>query len=114
MAMKLPDLTVTLNDDEIACRYEYDPGEDQWFDARAGVGSPGYPAAVFVTEVCVGGEWIDTGDERFTQEQRDRWDQQVSDKLDEHFASEHAARDEAEYAAYQEMKLWGDEMGNTQ
>jgi hypothetical protein len=110
--VKLPELTVTLNDQELPCRFDYDPGEDQWFDARQGVGSPGYPASVVVTSVLHLGLWTDV--ENFTQEQRDKWDQQVSDQLETYLAAENAASAEAEYDAWKEMQRWGDEMGNTQ
>ena len=40
-------------------RYDYEPGEDQWFDARQGVGSPGYPPSVEITEVKAGDRWVD-------------------------------------------------------
>ena len=110
--MSLPELTVTLNDQQLPCRYEHDPGEDQWFDAKQGVGSPGYPSETYVTSVLYGGLWTDAED--FPEAQRDKWHQQIIDQLNDHFAAENAARDEAEYAAFQEMKRWGDEMGETQ
>lgn len=54
--MNYPDHIVWEIDDgtEIKVYFEYDPGEDQWFDARAGVGSPGYPPSVEITEVDFG------------------------------------------------------------
>ena len=45
------------DDRDFRVRYEFDPGEEQWFDARAGVGSPGYPAEVSVIEVDFGAGW---------------------------------------------------------
>lgn len=39
---------------EFKVYFEYDPGESQWFDARAGVGSPGYPPSIEITEVDFG------------------------------------------------------------
>jgi hypothetical protein len=47
LMMKVPEhLIVTLRDQEVRVWFDFDPGEDQWFDARAGVGSPGYPASI--------------------------------------------------------------------
>jgi hypothetical protein len=44
---KLPDhYVITVDDVDLKCYFDFDPGEEQWFDARAGVGSPGYPACV--------------------------------------------------------------------
>ena len=56
-----PEFACTTDDGRPAIvRYDADPGEEQWFDARAGVGSPGYPGGVAVTEVKVGdGQWTD-------------------------------------------------------
>jgi hypothetical protein len=110
--MKLPGLKVFYGDAEVPCRYDYDPGEEQWFDARQGVGSPGYPAEVSVTEVYVGGEWVDAGN--FGIDQCKDWEQQIDDQLVEHFEAENAARDEAEYAAHEEMKLWEADKGLSQ
>lgn len=54
--MNYPDHIVWEIDDgtEIKVYFEYDPGEAQWFDARAGVGSPGYPASIQIKEVDFG------------------------------------------------------------
>jgi hypothetical protein len=54
--MNYPDHIVWEIDDgtEIKVYFEYDLGEAQWFDARAGVGSPGYPPSVEITEVDFG------------------------------------------------------------
>ena len=41
----------TQDDTEFWFRADYDAGEEQWFDARAGVGSPGYGPIADVTEV---------------------------------------------------------------
>ena len=50
--------TVTDDETDVRVKFDYFPGEDQWFDARQGVGSPGYPASVEITEVSVeGGKW---------------------------------------------------------
>lgn len=56
--MKLPnELELCHEDIEFRVRFYYDPGEKQWFNARAGVGSPGYDASVEITEVNFGAGW---------------------------------------------------------
>ena len=57
--MKLPtELELRDQDDNpFRVRFDYDRGEQQWFDARAGVGSPGYDPSVCITEVNFGGKW---------------------------------------------------------
>lgn len=57
--IKVPEFIEMHDDDDrpFKVRFDYDPGEEQWFDARAGVGSPGYPAGVEVYEVDFGKGW---------------------------------------------------------
>ncbi len=57
--MKLPTEFEFYADDDtpFRVRFDYDRGEEQWFDARAGVGSPGYDPSVEVTEVNFGSGW---------------------------------------------------------
>ena len=44
---KLPDhYVINVDDVDLKCYFDYDPGEAQYFDARAGVGSPGFPPFV--------------------------------------------------------------------
>ena len=54
--------TYTFHDDNdrpIVVRYDFDEGEEQWFDAKAGVGSPGYEASVEICEVLLPGcDWM--------------------------------------------------------
>lgn len=60
-----PEFGCFLDDDTpVTVRYDADMGEEQWFDARAGVGSPGYPASICITEVKIGdGQWTDELDQ---------------------------------------------------
>ena len=59
MRIKVPEFIELFDSEDkpFRVRFDYDEGEDQWFDARAGVGSPGYPASVEVTEVDFGNGW---------------------------------------------------------
>lgn len=48
---------VTFCGREIVVEFDADRGEPQWFDARAGVGSPGYPPSVTITGFWEGDEY---------------------------------------------------------
>lgn len=49
--MKLPpELTLDLYGNPVQVRLDHDHGESQWFDARAGVGSPGLDPCVEINE----------------------------------------------------------------
>jgi len=84
--MKLPELpnhyVITVDDVELKCYFDFDPGEEQWFDARAGVGSPGYPAFVELVKTEPDVNLSPTGVEyveqeimdRITEESREYWD----------------------------------------
>lgn len=54
--MSVPEFVTCETDEgvEFKVYFDYDPGEDQWFDARAGVGSPGYPSSIEITGVDFG------------------------------------------------------------
>jgi hypothetical protein len=75
-------------------RYDYDAGEEQWFDARAGVGSPGYPASVQLTEVNFGAKW-ETPD-AYPQLDVEAIEHEIMERIDqeaEAFFAEYANRD---------------------
>ena len=101
--MKLPtELEVFIDDAQARVRFDYDRGEAQWFDARAGVGSPGYDASVSVTEINfdMGGGW--ELPEAYPELDFDAIEQQVMDRLVEIESEENATRDEAAYNAWNE------------
>lgn len=55
---RLPtELELTHEDAPIQVRFDYSRGEDQWFDARAGVGGPGCDPSVSIVEVNFGQGW---------------------------------------------------------
>ena len=58
--MKYPtEMQLQMPDDRLVMvRFDYDTGEQEWFDARAGVGSPGYPPSVAITELDLGDGWV--------------------------------------------------------
>ena len=105
--MKLPtELELRDQDDNpFRVRFDYDKGEQQWFDARAGVGSPGYDPSVCITEVNWGSKW--ELPEVYPQLDIEACEQEVMDKLIELEAEEQAARDDAEYSAFREYMLNG-------
>lgn len=100
--MKLPtELELTTPDDvSFRVRFDYDRGEPQWFDARAGVGSPGYDPSVSITEVNFGAGW--RSPEEHQSADVVEWEQKVMDRLVDLESAENAARDEAEYNAWNE------------
>lgn len=101
MKMTLPtELELWHEDTPFRVRFDYDPGEAQWFDARAGVGSPGHDPCVCINEVNFGAGWVSP--DVYPQLNLDRCEEEVMEKLAELEADEHAARDEAEYNAWNE------------
>ena len=101
--MKLPNEMELFHDDTaFRVRFDYDKGERQWFDAKAGVGSPGYDPSVCINEVNFGAGW-DSPD-NFPQLNMDACESEVMEKLADLEADEQAARDEAEYNAFQEQQ----------
>ena len=109
MSNRQPEMDLIAGtEDGIRVRYDYDKGEEQWFDARAGVGSPGYPASVEITEVCIGGAW-GTPDQ-FPQLDIDACEQELMEKLAELEGAEEAERADAESADWQLSSKYGKEM----
>lgn len=51
------EMTLFADDIEFQARYDFEAGEDQWFDAMKGVGSPGYGPCVALIEVNFGSGW---------------------------------------------------------
>lgn len=99
--MKLPTEMELWHDDvPFRVRFDYDRGEAQWFDARAGVGSPGYDPYVVINEVNFGDGWKNPDD--FPQLNVEACEQEVMDRLADLEADEQASRDEAEYNAWNE------------
>ncbi len=66
--------------EQAAVTFGYDPGEPQWFDARAGVGSPGYPPSVEWIEVSLGAEGV-LGESELTDEERDALETVILEKM---------------------------------
>lgn len=94
----VPEFFVLFHEDtEFKARFDYDKGEDQWFDARAGVGSPGYPPSVCLNEVDFGNGW--ESPEAYPQLNVEACEQEIMDKIDalhEAYWAEYAEHMEAE------------------
>ena len=95
---KSPEFETTIDDEIALVRYDYDGGEEEWFDARAGVGSPGYAASVEITEICdEDGNWHPvTGEEP--------WYSRVEGEILDAMIEKNAADDQAQYESYQADK----------
>jgi hypothetical protein len=89
--------TLYHEDAEFKAAFDYEEGEEQWFDARAGVGSPGYPASVSLNEVDFGKGWEPL--ETYPQLNVDACEQQIMEEIDrlyEAYWAEYAEHMEAE------------------
>jgi hypothetical protein len=61
--MKLPpEITLDIYGDPVQVRFDYDPGESQWFDAGAGVGGPGWDPCAEINEINMGNGWLEPDD----------------------------------------------------
>lgn len=99
--MSLPnELELWHEDTPFRVRFDYDCGEAQWFDARAGVGSPGYDPFVVINEVNFGAGW--ESPDTYPQLDVSACEAEVMQKLADIEADTNAARDEAEYNAFNE------------
>lgn len=96
--IKVPEFFVLFHEDtEFKAYFDYDEGEEQWFDARAGVGSPGYPPSVCLTEVDFGKGLEPV--ENYPQLNVAAVEQQIADKIDalhEAYWAEYAEHMESE------------------
>jgi hypothetical protein len=102
--MKLPtEMEFWHEDVPFRVRFDYERGEQQWFDARAGVGSPGYDPYVVINEVNFGGGW--ESPEAYPQLDLAVCEAVVMQKLADLEADKQAAREEAEYNAWNERLI---------
>ncbi len=95
--MKLPLAFEFFTDDDtpFLVRYDYDRGEAQWFDASAGVGSPGHDPCAEVTEVNFGKGWETP--ENYPQLNIEAIEADILERLAEIESEQYADRDEREY-----------------
>ena len=90
------------DDSEVIVRYDYDPGESQWFDAKAGVGSPGYNAEVCITEINLGDGFVSIDKSGLDDAEIERLEDRLMVDISEEEEKINAERDEAEYNAWNE------------
>ena len=96
--MKLPtEMELWHEDTPFRVRFDYDRGEQEWFDARAGVGSPGYDPFVSINEVNFGAGW--ESPDAYPQLDLAACEADVMGRLVDLEEDEQATRDEAEYNA---------------
>ena len=97
--MKLPtEMELWHEDTAFRVRFDYDRGEDQWFDVSAGVGSPGHDPFVLINEVNFGAGW--ESPDVYPQLNIEACEEEVMEKLAALEAGENAAWDEVEYDAW--------------
>lgn len=90
---KLPDhYVITVDDVDLKCYFDFDLGEEQWFDARAGVGSPGYPAYVELVNTEPDVNLSPAGVEYVEQEIMDRIDAESREYWESYAESYREAR----------------------
>ena len=98
-----PEREMFLSDDrEVIVRYDYSPGESQWFDARAGVGSPGCDAELCITEINLGNGFVSIDQSGLDDAEIERLEDRLMVDIAEEEEKINAERDEAEYNAWNE------------
>lgn len=95
-----PHYMIFIRDIEHKVTFDFDPGESQWFDARAGVGSPGYGPELQITE-------IDPPIE-LTEAEAEAVEQEIMDRIIEDSREAEEAYAEGQYEAFCEERKWRD------
>jgi hypothetical protein len=104
--MKLPtEMTVTIGEQDVSVRYDYDRGEPQSWNGLTGVGSPGYDPCVEITEVRFpAGAW-ETPD-RYPQIDWSMIEDEVLQRLAELYVEEQAAYSDYMYDCAREDRMF--------
>ena len=98
-----PEREMFLSDDrDVIVRYDYSPGESQWFDAKAGVGSPGYNAELFITEINLGNGFVSIDQSGLDDAEIERLEDRLMVDIAEEESERNAEFEEAEYNAWNE------------
>lgn len=97
--MKLPtEMQLFVGDVPVLVRFDFQPGEQQWFDPRKGVGSPGYEVEVDITGINFGGTgWMDA--DALADAIIEKFEAQVLEGLAEYAQDDRDDRGEAEWEA---------------
>lgn len=106
-----PERDIFLSDDrEVIVRYDYSPAESQWFDARAGVGSPGCDAELCITDINLGNGFVSIDKSGLDDAEIERLEDRLMVDIAEEESERNAAFEEAEYNEWQESRalaeLW--------
>jgi hypothetical protein len=102
-----PERKMYLSDDrEVIVRYDYSPAERQWFDARAGVGSPGCDAELCITEINLGNGFISIDQSGLddAEIEIERLEDRLMVDISEEESESNAAFEEAEYNAWKDSR----------
>ena len=104
-----PERVMYLSDDrEVIVRYDYSPEERQWFDAMAGVGSPGCDAELCITEINLGNGFVSIDQSGLDDAEIERLEDRMIVDIAEQEEKINAERDEAEYNAWNEKLSFDD------
>jgi hypothetical protein len=105
-----PEREMFLSDDlEVIVRYDYSPEERQWFDARAGVGSPGCDAEICITEINLGNGFVSIDQSGLDDAEIERLEDRLMVDISEEESERNAEFEEAEYDAWTNdnlRKIW--------
>ena len=98
-----PEREMFLSDDrDVIVRYDYSPAENQWFDARAGVGSPGCDAELCITEINLGNGFVSIDKSGLDDAEIERLEDRLMVDIAEEESERNAAFEEAEYIAWKD------------
>ena len=100
-----PERDMYLSDDTVVIvRYDYSPAENQWFDARAGVGSPGSDAELYITEINLGNGFVSIDQSGLDDAEIERLEDRLMVDIAEEESESNAAFEEAEYNAWKDSR----------
>ncbi len=100
-----PERDMYLSDDTVVIvRYDYSPAEDQWFDARAGVGSPGCDAELCITEINLGNGFVSIDKSGLDDAEIERLEDRLMVDISEEESERNAEFEEAEYNAWKDSR----------
>ena len=100
-----PEREMFLSDDrEVIVRYDYSLEERQWFDARAGVGSPGCDAELCITEINLGNGFVSIDQSGLDDAEIERLEDRLMVDIAEEESERNAEFEEAEYNSWKDSR----------
>jgi len=104
---KTPERTLYLHDDrEVVVRFDYDKGEREWFDHKAGVGGPGSDPKVEITEIDLGDGFVPPNRCGLPERIITGLESQLLDRIQEEQAEIEQRRADYEYDACREQGMF--------